>query len=166
MKPLLVLLVLLSITGCQPTGDLVLSLELSEGHGKCATERMKDALDRARVVEIIPSRRSCSAGELTSDALNLLSHCPQAVTTIHFQRKANPQRTDAISQPGWIVDGTPTRIARTSGGDFAVFLPAGSRALHLANDKCDAFAAALRSGMVTHMAYAAKQQSKEPRTAP
>ncbi len=155
MKPLCMLVFPLLLAGCQRAGDMVPVLDLSEGHSRCATERLGDILNRARVVEVIPSQQDCSAREMGEGALGLLSSCPKAVTTVHFRRQANPERTDAIDQPGWIsADGTPIRIARTPEGTFAVFLPRALRLPALEHVQCDAFEASVRASLAAHFVYA------------
>lgn len=160
MKKILLAPLLMTLSACGSTyvsnDDLVGNLSLSDGHSQCISTRLKALLDTARVVEVIPRSRKCSAIEEAKSAVSGSTYsCPRPETSVHFGRLSNTALTDSLEQDGWVSDKGPTRIARTVKGDYAVFLPRSEAIRSLPDGQCNVFERKVRAGLATHLAYAA-----------
>lgn len=156
---------ILALSGCSSPSveieGLSAKLVLSDGHSQCVSQRVKTQLDAARIVEVIPGTRNCTATEAAMSVLPGSSvTCPQSVTAVHFRRLAEPARTDSILQDGWLGATSPTRIAKTTNGDFAVFVAKGNTVRTMAAAECGLFEERVRAGLALHFQYAATQPGR------
>ena len=136
-------------------------LVLSDGHSQCVSQRVKTQLDAARIVEVMPGTRSCTATEAAMSVLPGSSvTCPQSVTAVHFRRLTDAARTDSILQDGWIGSTSPTRIAKTTNGDFAVFVAKASTVRTMVAAECGLFEGRVREALSSHFQYAATQPGR------
>lgn len=156
MKSSLLLISFALLAGCTDVGPLTPSLVLSEGHSRCLSQALADELESARIAEVIPSTEACSLSNAKAVLSEGFRACPRHVTTVHFYRLQQPDRTDAIAQPGWLLSETPVRIARTVGNEFAVFTPSEAIAVQMDPQSCSTFQRNIRQRLKTHIEYGAR----------
>lgn len=146
-------LILLPLLGCTPASPVAQSLVVSPGHGDCLQRELFTDLELARIAEVIPATRACRPGDLVSNPFSLVNDCPKHITTVHFRRLYRPQLTDSIQEQGWLLQGTPVRVALTVENSYTVFVPLASREFVLNGSQCTAFANAIRGKLASHIAY-------------
>ena len=160
MKLIALSLAFLMLPGCSSTSAtsnaLLSSLMPSDGHSQCLNEHLAPLLDAARIREVIPASHRCEMATFARAALagDLHGTCPRPITTVHFGRISSPALTDAIEQDGWITPAVPARIARSSSGDFVVFLPQAHARRAVSSIECTQFISSVRQAMAVHLDYA------------
>lgn len=165
MNKIPLILSVIFLAGCNSTyesyDDLVGKLALSDGHSQCVSSNLAPLLNGARVVEVIPQSRDCTPTEKATSAISGSTQtCPRPVTAVHFERLSNKALTDSLDQDGWVTDLGPTRIAKNTQGGFSVFLPKQDVTDVLDAGECNLFERRIRSGLATHLAYAAALKEK------
>jgi hypothetical protein len=148
-------LVSLLVAGCGTAynshNEAIGTLRLSAGHSSCASSRLANVLDQARVLDVIPDTRDCEGGEA---GMRGEAGCVVPVTTVRL-RAPNAVTSASMRHDGWIQAGTPMRIEKTLSGGYAVYLPDADIVDQLDPGACNVFERRVRAGLSAHMAYAA-----------